>query len=651
MRNSNLNWTADPFSTDVERRGDGTVLLRPRRALGSYPVRLIDTLEHWASVAPERILVAERAASGEWIEVTYAQMLERVRGIAAGLLAHDLSAERPIAILSGNSIEHFTLGLAAMWAGIPYCPISPSYSHVSGDLIKLRQVLELLTPGLLAAFDAAPFVRALRLTSHETVLVGDADLPGRTVTPLAALVAAPSRALADAHERVDADTIARFLLTSGSTGQPKAVITTHRMICSNAMALRQALPFVVSEPPVLVDWLPWNHTFGGSHNIGLVLLNGGSLYIDGGKPTASGIAPTLSNLREISPTVYFNVPKGFELLAHHLRADPVLRRTFYRRLRAYFFAGASLAQHTWDALDSLSIEERGEKTPMLSGLGATETGPSITFTTPAMARSSVLGLPAAGNLVKLAPVEDKLELRVRSPGVTPGYWRDPALTSAALDEEGFYRTGDAVRLLDARDPTRGLLFDGRITEDFKLSNGTWVSVGPLRAELIAALSPLAQDVVLAGQDRDFVAALIIPDLSTCTRILELHEPLTYAQAAMQPQLLDSIRERLRAHAQKNPASTRCVQRALLLPSPPSLDEGEITDKGSINQRSVLRCRAQCVVELYAPSAPAHVIALGDGISAACEDGAGPAQSRRDPSMQAAEDSYHRTRGLGIGERR
>jgi feruloyl-CoA synthase len=634
MCNPDLNWTADPFSTDVERRGDGTLLLRSRRVLESYPMRLTDTLEHWAGVAPERILVAERASGGEWIEVTYAQMLERVQHIAAGLLARDLSAERPIAILSGNSIDHFALGLAAMWAGIPYCPISPSYSQVSGDFIKLRQVFELLTPGLIAAFAAAPFLRALSLAPREAVIVGDAELPGRTVTPLSALAAAPSRALSDAHERIHADTIARLLLTSGSTGQPKAVITTHRMICSNAMALRQALPFVASEPPVLVDWLPWNHTFGGSHNIGLVLLNGGSLYIDSGKPTANGIASTLSNLREISSTVYFNVPKGFELLAQHLRADPVLRRTFYRRLRAYFFAGASLAQHTWDALDSLSIEERGETTPMLSGLGATETGPSITFTTPAMARSGVIGLPAAGTLVKLVPVEGKLEIRVRSPGVTPGYWRDPALTVAAFDEESFYRTGDAVRLLDTNDPTRGLLFDGRINEDFKLSNGTWVSVGPLRAELIAALSPLAQDVVLAGPDRDYLAALIIPDLSTCVRALQLSEPLSYAQAAVQAQLLESIGERLRAHARRNPASTRCVQRAMLLPSPPSLDDGEITDKGSINQRAVLRCRVHCIAALYAPSVSAHVIALGDEMRAVCENGEQSTQSGADRPITA-----------------
>lgn len=611
MRNSELNWTADPFATDVERREDGAILLRPHRVLEAYPVRLTDTLEHWARVAPDRVLIAERAASGQWVSVTYAQMLERMRSIAAGLLAYDLSAERPIAILSGNSIEHFTLGLAAMWAGIPYCPVSPSYSLASGTLSKLRQVLDLLTPGLIAAFDADGFDHALSLAAKDVAIVGNAQAHGRIVTPLAALEATPLLSLSRAHDRVSADTTARFLLTSGSTGHPKAVITTHRMICSNAMALRQALPFLASEPPVIVDWLPWNHTFGGSHNIGLVLLNGGSLYVDSGKPTEAGFAATLSNLREVSPTVYFNVPKGFEMLAQHLDADPVLRRTFYRRLRAYFFAGASLAQHVWDALDSISIKERGEKTPMLSGLGATETGPSITFTTPAMGRAGVIGLPAAGNLVKLAPVEGKLEIRVRSPGVTPGYWRDPDLTAAAFDDEGFYCTGDAVRLLDAGDPTRGLIFDGRITEDFKLSNGSWVSVGPLRADLIAALSPVARDVVIAGLDRDYLAALIIPDLASCARILHGCESLSYAQAAIHSQLLEWIRERMTVYARRNAASTRCVRRAMLLPSAPSLDEGEITDKGSINQRAVLRCRAQCVADLYAAPLLAHVIAIGD----------------------------------------
>ncbi|MBM0106296.1 feruloyl-CoA synthase [Steroidobacter sp. S1-65] len=604
-----LSWTPDPFRTEVERREDGTIYLRPSEALSAFPERLMDSLEHWASIAPDRVLVARRSAGGEWQTVTYRQMLNKVRRVAAGLLTRELSAERPIAILSGNSIEHLTIAFAAMWAGIPYCPVSPSYSQVSGDLQKLTYVLELLTPGLIVAFDTAAFERALRCVSEDIEVVGDADVASRKVTTLAALEAEPTAALDAAHARTNAGTIAKFLLTSGSTGQPKAVITTNRMLCSNAHMLRQAMPFLVDDPPVLLDWLPWNHTFGGSHNVGLVVSNGGSLYIDDGKPTPAGIQETLRNLREIAPTVYFNVPKGFEMLAHHLANDAQLRRHFYSRLRAYFFGGAALAQHTWDALDEAALKERGERIPMLAGLGATETGPSVTFTTPAAARAGVIGLPAKGNIVKLAPVAEKLELRVQGPNVTPGYWRQPELTAAAFDEEKFYRLGDAVRLLDESDPTRGLQFDGRIGEDFKLSNGTWVSVGPLRAELIAALSPMAQDVVIAGLNADYLAVLIVPDPRGCGHVLGASDSPTYDALASHHDLLAVIQQRLAAHAKQNPASTRCVRRAMLLPTPPSLDQGEITDKGSINQRAVLAHRAACVDVLYAATPPPQVVRI------------------------------------------
>lgn len=593
-----LSWTADPFHTEVERRADGTLYLRPTQALSAFPERLMDSLEYWAKVAPLRVLVARRVAGGDWQTVTYQQMLTRVRRIAAVLLTRDLSAERPIAILSGNSIEHLTLAFAAMWAGIPYCPVSPSYSQVSADLQKLRYVLGLLTPGLVAAFDTPAFARALDLVPSSI-----------KVTSLDALEGEPTAALDAVHAHTNADSIAKFLLTSGSTGQPKAVITTNRMLCSNAHMLRQPMPFLVEEPPVLVDWLPWNHTFGGSHNVGLVLSHGGSLYIDDGKPTPAGIQETLRNLREIAPTVYFNVPKGFEMLAHHLNTDAQLRRHFYSRLRAYFFGGAALAQHTWDALDEAALKEVGVRIPMLAGLGATETGPSVTFTTPATGRAGLIGLPAKGNLVKLAPVAEKLELRVRGPNVTPGYWRQPELTAAAFDEEQFYRLGDAVRLLDDNEPARGLAFDGRIGEDFKLSNGTWVSVGPLRAELIAALSPMAQDVVIAGLNAEYLAILIIPDLRGCGQVLGSSETPAYDAVVANRDLLAAIQQRLSAHARQNPASTRCVCRALLLPMPPSLDKGEITDKGSINQRAVLSHRASCVDALYAAIPPPQVIRI------------------------------------------
>jgi len=596
------SWTPDPFATQFESRDDGSIILRPVRELGPYPRRLVDSLEHWARAAPERVLVARRDASGSWRCVTYELMLARVQRLGGVLLKRRLSAERPIAILSGNSIEHLTLALAAIWVGIPYCPISPAYSQGSGDLARLRYVMDLLTPGLVAAFDTPRHARASSLIKPDVEIVSS----------LALLEEEAPAKVEEAHSRTDTDSIVRFLLTSGSTGHPKAVIITNRMCCSNAAMLRQSMPFLASEPPVLLDWLPWNHTFGGSHNLGLVLTYGGSLYIDDGRPTSAGISETIRNLREISPTVYFNVPKGFAMLAPHLREDPLLREAFYRRLRAYFFAGASLAQHTWDELDASSIVELGFRTPMLSGLGATETGPSVTFTTPAMGRSGVIGLPAAGALVKLAPVEEKLEIRVCGPAVTPGYWRQPELTTQAFDSEGFYRLGDAVRLIDPEDPTRGLKFDGRIGEDFKLASGTWVSVGPLRAELIGILAPLAQDVVIAGLDADYVTALVIPDVNECAKLFALPVAPDYTYLSGDPRMVAWLQGRLAAHARANPASSRCVRRALILPEAPSHDRGEITDKGSINQRAVLRRHVKCLAELYSTVPPAHVAIIEIG---------------------------------------
>ncbi|WP_116811112.1 feruloyl-CoA synthase [Steroidobacter cummioxidans] len=612
MAKDELDWTADPFHTRFEPRPNGSILLQPQGALPEYPARLMDWLAHWAGVAPERTLVARRVHGGDWKNVSYCEMLDRVRRVAAGLTIRNLSEQRPILIMSGNSIEHLLLSFAAMWVGIPFCPMSPAYSLASADLDRARYVIDLLTPGLIAAFDTPSFARTLmRVVARDIEIVGDAAIADRGVTTLTALESPVTSELDARHRATNHDTITKFLLTSGSTGQPKVVITTNRMVCSNAVMQRQSMPFLVNEPPVVVDWLPWSHTFGGSHILGLVLSNGGTLYIDDGKPSPTGIAETIRNLREISPTVYFNVPKGFEMLAQHLREDDGLRRRFYRRLRAYFFAGASLAQHTWDALDAMSLHERRLKTPMLSGLGATETGPAVTFTTPAMGRTGVVGLPVNGSLVKLAPVDEKLEMRVRSPSVTPGYWRQPALTAAAFDDEGFYRLGDAVRLLDHNDPARGLVFDGRIGEDFKLSNGSWVSVGPLRAELIAQLAPIAQDVVVACPDADYLTALIVPDVAACARALGLSHTPSHEEIARDAVIKDKLQAGLREHAWQNAMSTRHIRRAHLLPSAPSLDHGEITDKGSINQRAVLRNRAQLVAALYASVRPADVIDIND----------------------------------------
>lgn len=593
----------DRLDADAIVRADGTQLIVPRRPPDPYPERLTDSLRHWAGVAPERTYMAQRDASGEWRRLSYGQTLAAVRALASRLRELPLSAERPVVILSGNSLEHQLLGLAAMYAGVPYCPVSTAYSLVDRSLGKIRQAAELLTPGLVAAFGDAKYLDAVRTAAPaDAIVVSDLDWEtGRSQRDFSALCASPAAADIDAlHDRLGPATIAKFLLTSGSTGNPKAVIVTHAMLCANQMMIRQALPFLEQEPPVLVDWLPWNHVFGGSHNVGIALANGGTYYIDEGRPSPSGIHETVRNLREIAPTVYFNVPKGYEELLAHLRSDELLRRSYLSRLRATFYAGASLAQPVWDALDELATASVGRPVPMLTGLGATETGPSVTFTTAAMGRAGLIGLPAPGLTVKLAPVEGKLEIRVKGPNVMPGYWRRPDLTASAFDAEGYYRLGDAVTLVDAGNAAAGLRFDGRLSEDFKLATGVWVSVGPLRMSLIHELSPLVQDVVVAGPERDQVTALILLDPSGCSRWLPALGPSpTLAACAAAPEIRSEIVARLRAFGTANRASSRRIVRAVLLAEPASLAHGEITDKGSINQRAVLAHRQTLVETLYA----------------------------------------------------
>ncbi len=563
MDRSGLDWEPSPFAVTAERRADGSMLLRPVAEIAPYPPRVTDMLELWAARTPEATLLARRGPDGAWQRVSYGLALERARSLAAGLAVLGLSAERPLLILSGNSIEHLLLGLAAMYIGVPYSPVSPAYSQASSDLSRLRYVVELLTPGLVAAFGEGCFARAIDSTvPPETPALGDGlALSGRRVLKLADLDSLARSTAEHAHERTGPDTVAKFLLTSGSAGQPKPVITTNRMLCSNQIMLREALPFVAEQPPVLVDWLPWNHTFGGSHNVGLVLFNGGTLYIDEGRPTPKAFGETLRNLHEISPTIYFNVPRGFELLAPHLHQDERLRGRFYRLLRTCFFAAAGLSQQVWDALDSAALLAGTGRIPVLSGLGATETAPAVTFTTPDNDRAGIIGRPAAGNVIKLTPVAGKLELRVRGPNVTPGYWRLPQQSAAAFDEEGYYRLGDAVRLLDEADPTRGMIFDGRLTEDFKLASGTWVSVGPLRTQLLAGLAPLAQDVVVAGPNRNFIAVLIVPDFRACAKLLgRTHEDLDPVQLVNDPVLRQRYVAMLKEHAETHPRGIPDAQR-------------------------------------------------------------------------------------------
>jgi feruloyl-CoA synthase len=573
---------------ETERRADGSILLRSPHPLSTHAEKLTERLVHWAREAPARTFIAQRDATGGWRRLTYSDAHRRARAIGQALLDRRLSQDRPLVILSDNDIEHALLALACMHVGIAYVPVSSAYSLVSTDHAKLKHVIGLLTPGLVYATDGARFAKAIAaaVPAGTEVLAGDrfADLEST----------APGAAVDEAHAAVGPETIAKFLLTSGSTGQPKAVINTQRMLCSNQQMLTHSLPSLGEEPPVLVDWLPWNHTAGSNHNFGIVLNHGGTLYIDEGKPVPGLIEKTVRNLREVGPTIYFNVPRGYEALLPFLREDATLRKTFFSRLGLLQYAAAVLPQPIWKAYEDLAVQTCGERILWITGYGATETAPAAMFTNRGAARAGTVGLPVDGVEMKLVPVADKLEVRFRGPSITPGYWRQPELTKAAFDEEGYYRTGDAMRFVDPADPQQGFEFDGRTTEDFKLTTGTWVSVGPLRAKINSACSPLVQDVVITGHDRASLGALVFPNTVVCRELSA--EGL---RARLQP-----IFERL---ARDSTGSSTRVARALVMEAPPSIDAGEVTDKGSINQRAVLKSRAGLVERLYAEQPDPDII--------------------------------------------
>ena len=617
-----------PCDTVITRRGD-CLYARSPHPLPEYPPRLTDRLEHWARHEPDRPFLCRRDRHGEWETLTYRDALARVRAMAAGLVARGLSVDRPIVILSGNSLEHALLALAAMSCGVPYAPIAPAYSLLAREYTTLGRIFAAMTPGLVFADDAGRYRAALQsVCSPDMEIVAVAGAPGLRTTEFGSLERggpgsedpgptreregdpAPTRegegpiernadvapGSSDPGDRVGPDTIAKILYTSGSTGMPKGVINTQRMLCSNQAMLTTVLPLLAEEPPVLCDWLPWNHTFGGNHNFGIVLYNGGTLYIDDGKPTPDGFATTLANLRDVATTAYFNVPRGYDLLVPVLRDDAAFRTHFFSRVKMLFCAAAALRQEVADALDEAALAARGERIPLVTGLGATESAPFALCAGSSSFTGGRIGVPVPGVELKLAPVSGKYEGRLRGPNITPGYWRQPDLTAAAFDEEGFYRLGDALGFVDPADPAQGFVFEGRLSEDFKLSTGTWVRVGPLRSALLAHLADLAFDVVIGGHDRDFVVALIFPNRARC-------------QDLASADLRSWLATRLAGFAAAHPGTSTAIRRAVVLADPPAIDAQELTEKGSVNQKAVLRNRAAIVEQLFAARPGEHIIDL------------------------------------------
>jgi feruloyl-CoA synthase len=596
-----------------ELRPDGSMVLRSARRLGPVPCSIGALLERWAAAEPGRTFLAERTATGAWRHLTYEAAAQAANAIGQALLDRDLGPGHPLMILAENGIDHGLMMLGAMHVGVPVVPVSTAYARLSQDYGKLRHIFALVEPGLIYVDDAERYTKALQAIGADRleIVASRGHLPTKRTTAITSLTELrPTPAVDAAFARVGPETVAKILFTSGSTGQPKGVINTQGMMCANQESVAAAWTFLSDHQPVIVDWLPWNHTFGGNHNFNMMLRHGGSLYIDEGKPVPALMGRTVANLREVSPTIYFNVPRGYAALTDHLEQDEVLRQKFFARLDLLFYAAAALPQSLWDRLEALGASARGRKVPFIASWGLTETAPMVTIVHYPIDRPGNIGVPGPGMSVKLAPVGDKLEIRVKGPNVTPGYFKAPDLTSRAFDEEGWLETGDAVRLADAANPAAGLLFDGRTAENFKLSSGTWVNVGMLRTAAIAAGAPAIEDAVVTGHDRDEIGLLIFPSLAGLKSLCpELESECKVEDLIAHPAVRRALANGLAQHNSTAQGSSTRIARCLLLTEPPSIDANEITDKGYLNQRAILTTRAALVERLHATPAFADVITV------------------------------------------
>jgi feruloyl-CoA synthase len=595
----------------MDSREDGSTVLYSVVPLEPHPYRLTERLMHWATAAPDRIFIGRKNETGDWDTLTYAETFNKVKSIAQALLHKNVSPSQPIAILSENSIEHGLMALAALHIGIPYSAITPAYSLRSTDFEKLKHVITLLTPGLIFVQDGKKYEKALRAVANNVEVVSLNKPDGEFMfTHFDALITTkPTEEIDNAFSAIQPDTVAKILFTSGSTGLPKGVINTHENISTNWQQITQTFSFIKEEGLEFIDWLPWNHTFGGNHNFGLTVFNGGSLYIDDGNPTPKGIAATIANLKERRPTIYFNVPKGFEDLIPHFKSDEQLRKQFFSNLKMLFYAGAGMPQHVWNVLEELAVETVGEKILIGTGLGCTETCPSALFASEPGGFAGWLGVPVPGLELKLVPSGGKLEARYRGKNVFPGYWRQPELSAKAFDEEGFYCTGDALKFVDETNANEGMIFDGRIAEDFKLNTGTWVNVGVLRAQMIAAGDGLIQDVVITGDDNEFVGAIVFAGLDHCKKITGLdHNASTY-ELINHVVIKQNLQDVLNELSVKSTGSATLIKRAVFADFVLNIDKGEITDKGSINQRMIIQHHPEVVERIYSSGIDESIIEL------------------------------------------
>jgi len=580
-----------PQDVLTETREDGSLVLRSSHPMGEVARSTGDWLHAWAEKTPDAVFIAERDGPG-WREVTFKEALEIVRTLGAWLLANGYDKKGPVVIMSGNSVDHGLLALATQYIGMASVPVAEQYSLIPGAHDRLLYVIEKVRPGLLFVDDAARYSGAVGMEALKgfDILASNPEGAPRDVIPMTEALKGGDADVDAAHAAVTPDTTAKILFTSGSTSNPKGVITTHKMMCVNQTQIADAFPVLRARPPKILDWLPWNHVFGGSHNFNMMLANGGSIYIDDGKPTDKLFPRTLENMKMHTGTLAFNVPIGFARQVEALKADPELRRDFFSGLDFTFYAGASLPQEIWQALGEMATEVTGQVPLMVSSWGMTETAPATLIVHERVERSGIIGVPVPGSEIKLIPDDDaRYELRCKGPNIMPGYFEDEEKTKESFDSEGFLITGDAVKFVDAENPDRGLSFDGRISEDFKLTSGTWVRCAALRGQLMTALEGVIGDLVITGQDQSEIGVLLFPA-----------EPANGkpGEIITDPAVIDAVRAGLAALAEDATGSSTRIGRALVLAEPPSLADHEITAKGNLNMRKVLTRRADLVARIY-----------------------------------------------------
>jgi feruloyl-CoA synthase len=592
---------------DVKRvnRDDGSILITSNTPLSPVARCTGDWLHHWADEADERVFIAERSGAG-WRSESYGATLQKVRAIASSLLGRGMSADTPILILSSNGVDHALLSLAAQYVGIPTVPLAEQYSLVPAAHDRLRQAVEMVQPRMVYVVDAAQYGAAISLDCLEGIEVVSSTGGGVRATSFDDLLAGEQGVdVTASHALVTPETVAKILMTSGSTSLPKGVLTTHKMMCVNQTQLADGLPFLRKRPPRIVDWLPWNHVFGGSHNVNMMLANGGSLYIDAGKPAPGLFDKTVENLRLMTGTICFNVPVGFQMLLGALQSDKPLRHRFFENLDMVFYAGASLPQDVWEGFETMAMDVKGEVPLITSSWGLTETAPAVLMQQEPSDTSGVVGVPLPDITIKLIPQDgDRFEVHAKGPNIMTGYFNAPDKTVDAFDDEGFFVTGDAMKFVDPGDMNKGLKFDGRISEDFKLLTGTWVRAANLRLDLLAQLAPLVGDMVITGADKNQIGLMIFPNFAALEK--QGFKATGTDGVLRDPDLLAEIKTRLAAHSQGASSSTR-VARAIILSDPASMPEGEMTAKGNLNFRKILTRRADMLARLYTDTDPAVII--------------------------------------------